>query len=219
MRVRFGECMLDSETRELSVSGKTVHLTPKAFELLEILIESRPRAISKSEIHERLWRDTFVSDGTLTSLLAEVRSAIGDDAHESQFVRTVHRFGYAFSGEAGEERMPSPKKGGAPRFAYRLFVASREVALEDGESILGRDPDVTVFLDHTSVSRRHARIRVSGDQVVIEDLGSKNGVTVRGVKIDSPTHLADGEKFRIGSVAMSLGIFPLSGSTATAAEE
>jgi DNA-binding winged helix-turn-helix (wHTH) protein len=78
MRVRFGKCVLDSETRELLVSGKPFHISPKAFELLEILIESRPRALSKSEIHERLWRDTFVSDGTLTSLLAEVRSAIGD---------------------------------------------------------------------------------------------------------------------------------------------
>ena len=120
MRIRFGECVLDSETRELSVSGKTVHMTPKAFELLELLIESRPRALSKTEIHERLWRDTFVSDGTLTSLLAEVRSAIGDT--ESRTIRTVHRFGYAFSGsaETGDREVPAPA---APRVCLPALLA------------------------------------------------------------------------------------------------
>src|SRR6266496_4977436 len=102
--VRFGECVLDSDTRQLSVRGQAVHLSPKAFQFLELLLENRPRAVSKSEIHERLWPGTFVSDGTLASLLVEVRSAIGDSARASRFVRTVHRFGYAFSGSAQELR-------------------------------------------------------------------------------------------------------------------
>jgi DNA-binding winged helix-turn-helix (wHTH) protein len=101
-RVRFGECVLDSDTRQLFVRGEAVHLSPKAFQFLEMLLESRPKALSKSEIHERLWPGTFVSDGTLASLLVEVRSATGDSARNSRFVRTVHRFGYAFSG-IGEE--------------------------------------------------------------------------------------------------------------------
>src|ERR1700693_4350597 len=102
MRVRFGECVLDSETRELLVAGNTVHLTPKAFDLLAILIENRPRALSKTEIHEKLWPNTFVSDGTLMRHLAEVRSAIGDD-DEKRLVRAVYRFGCAFSGSAETE--------------------------------------------------------------------------------------------------------------------
>src|SRR5262249_46867728 len=103
MRLGFGECVLDGETRELLFGGNPVHISPKAFELLEILLETRPRALSKAEIHERLWRDTFVSDGTLTSLVAEVRSAIGDIGEETRWIRTVHRFGYAFSGPAEGE--------------------------------------------------------------------------------------------------------------------
>ena len=66
MRVRFGACVLDSETRELLVDGNAIHLTPKAFDLLAILIENRPRALSKTEIHEKLWPETFVSDGSAT---------------------------------------------------------------------------------------------------------------------------------------------------------
>jgi hypothetical protein len=90
MRVRFGECVLDSDTRQLTVRGKAVHFSLKALQFLELLLESRPKAISKSEIHERLWPGTFVSDGTLASLLVEVRSAIGDSARQLRFARTVH---------------------------------------------------------------------------------------------------------------------------------
>jgi hypothetical protein len=66
MRIRFGECVLDSETRELLLRGSAVHLSPKGFQFLELLLESRPRALSKSEIHEKLWPGTFVS-GPFTS--------------------------------------------------------------------------------------------------------------------------------------------------------
>src|SRR6185436_8895437 len=104
MRIRFGECVLDSATRELFVRGEPVHVQPKAFQFLELLLENRPRAVSKLEIHERLWPGTFVSDGTLTSLLVEVRNVIGDEARQPRYVRTVHRFGYAFCGNAEEAR-------------------------------------------------------------------------------------------------------------------
>jgi DNA-binding winged helix-turn-helix (wHTH) protein len=214
MRIRFGECVLDSDTRELLVRGAPVHLSPKGFQFLELLLENRPRALSKSEIHEKLWPETFVSDGTLTSLLAEVRTAIEDDAHEPRFVRTAHRFGYAFSGMA--EKIHSPRRASAPRVAYRLFWGAREIALEEGETILGRDPDATAFIDHTSVSRRHARIVIGGESATVEDLQSKNGTFLGGRRLDAPAALADGDELKIGSVAMRFRVFPLSGSTATA---
>jgi DNA-binding winged helix-turn-helix (wHTH) protein len=217
MRVRFGECVLDSETRELLVGGEMVHLTPKAFDLLAILIENRPRALSKTEIHEKLWPNTFVADGTLTSLLAEVRSAIGDD-DEKRLVRTVHRFGYAFSGSAETEKV-APRRMPRAAFAYRLYWRSREFALEEGENVLGRDPGVSVFLDDPNVSRRHARIVISGEGALIEDLQSKNGTFVRGARIEAPSRIADGDKIRLGSVPLTFRAFPLSGSTETSGRE
>jgi DNA-binding winged helix-turn-helix (wHTH) protein len=215
MRVRFGECVLDSETRELLVAGKTVHLTPKAFDLLAILIENRPRALSKTEIHEKLWPDTFVADGTLTSLLAEVRSAIRDEEHEKHLIRTVHRFGYAFSGSAETEAAAGPRAIPRAAFAYRLYWRSREFALEEGENVLGRDPRASIFLDDASVSRRHARIVTSGGGALIEDLRSKNGTFVRGAAIEAPSRIADGDEIRLGSVPLTFRVFPLSGSTET----
>ena len=213
MRVRFGECILDSETRELRVGGKPVHLHPKAFDLLEILIENRPRALSKTEIHEKLWPDTFVSDGTLTSLLAEVRSAIGDE-DEKRLIRTVHRFGYAFSGLAQIEPA-SPRGIARAAFAYRLYWGSREFALEEGENVLGRDPRASIFFDDASVSRRHARIVTSGGEALIEDLQSKNGTFVRGAPIEATCRIADGDEIRLGSVPLTFRAFLLSGSTET----
>jgi DNA-binding winged helix-turn-helix (wHTH) protein len=214
VRTRFGDCVLDSDTRQLLVRGAPVHLSPKGLQFLELLLENRPRALSKTEIHEKLWPGTFVSDGTLTSLLAEVRSAIEDEAHEPKFVRTLHRFGYAFSGAA--EEVPVPRRGRAPRVAYRLFWGPREIALEEGETVLGRDPDATAFIDHTSVSRHHARIVIAGDRVTVEDLQSKNGTFLEGNKLEAPTPLTDGDELKLGSVSLKFRVFPLSGSTATA---
>ena len=216
MRFRFGECVLDGETRELRVAGKTVHLSPKGFQFLELLLVSRPRALSKAEIHEKLWPDTFVADGTLTSLLAEVRSAIGDGREGAQLIRTVHRFGYAFSGAAEEASDRPQRSKSRPPFAYRLFWGPREIALAEGENILGRDPDAGIFLDHKSVSRRHARVVISGDSATIEDLGSKNGTFVRQEKATSCVRIVDGDEIRIGSVNMTFRVFRLSGSTETA---
>ena len=167
MRVRFGECVLDSGTRQLSVHGGAVHLSPKAFQFLELLLQSRPRALSKSEIHERLWPGTFVSGGTLTSLLAEVRSATGDSARDSRFVRTVHRFGYAFSGTAEEVRGGDSAVGDR-KLVYRLIWGNREIALSHGENLFGRDENAAVWIDDALVSRRHARI-------VIDETGAAPG--------------------------------------------
>jgi TolB-like protein/cytochrome c-type biogenesis protein CcmH/NrfG len=68
--------------------------------------------LSKSEIHERLWPQTFVSEATLASVVSELRAALGDDPKTPRFVRTVHGHGYAFSGSAAEEEAPA--RGPAP---------------------------------------------------------------------------------------------------------
>src|SRR5262245_51979277 len=190
MSVRFGDCVLDSETRQLFVRGEEIHLQPKAFQFLELLIRNRPKAVSKEAIHQEIWPGTFVSDGTVTSLLAEIREAIGDDAHESRFVRTVHRFGYAFSGEAqATGARLSPVAG--RKSVHWLVRGRRRIPLEPGETIIGRDPGAAVFLDDRSVSRRHARIVVSDDGAVLEDLESKNGTFLKEKKVREPVPLSD----------------------------
>jgi DNA-binding winged helix-turn-helix (wHTH) protein len=217
MRLHFGECVFDPETRALLRRGKTVELSPKAFRLLQALIEKRPRAISKDELQQILWPKTFVSEGNLARLVTEVRHAIDDNAEDPHLLRTVHGFGYAFCGSADEFR--DRAIDGSPKFAHRLFCGPREIALREGVNVFGRDSEVAVFLDHRSVSRHHASITVSGESAVLQDLQSKNGTFLRGNRISVPAQLSDQDDIRIGAVSMIFRSFPVVGSTETVAEE
>ena len=88
MRLPFGPYLLDLESRQLLRGADVVHLSPKAFELLGVLISHRPKALSKGELQERLWPKTFVVEKNLANLIGEIREAIGDDPSNPQFIRT-----------------------------------------------------------------------------------------------------------------------------------
>lgn len=213
MTVRFGDCVLDADTRQLLRRGEAVHLPPKSFRLLEALLERRPKAVSKEDLMELLWPGTFVAEGNLARLVAELRDAIGDDAHEPRFIRTIHGFGYAFPGDV---RASGPQVRKAPEVIFKLIWGDREIALAEGENLLGRDPLSVACIDVASVSRHHAKIIVSGDKASLEDLGSKNGSFVRGRRIKSSTAIHDGDAIRLGSVPLVLRRFGSGGTTETA---
>jgi DNA-binding winged helix-turn-helix (wHTH) protein len=211
VRVRFDDCTFDPETRELFRGGKTVHLHPKAFRLLEILLENRPRALSKAELHEKLWPGSFVSEANLASLAAEIRRGIGEKGRGARTLRTVYGFGYAFSGDAIDETSASAT--GAAR--YCLVWEKAEMPLTVGENVLGRDRNASVRIDDSTISRRHARIRIAGKGATIEDLGSKNGTFVQGKKIEKPRRLSDGDPIQIGSIVLTFREFSPEKSTDT----
>jgi DNA-binding winged helix-turn-helix (wHTH) protein len=200
MRTRFGEFTIDTDSRQLLQAEAQRHLSPKAFDLLALLVENRPRALSKAELHERLWPATFVSEATLTSLVAEVRSALSERAGNERFIRTVHRFGYAFKGDATETGGPTNRSGDRTR--CWVIWEWGQVPLKEGDHLLGRDADVAVWLESPSVSRHHARIRITSVDVTIEDLGSKNGTYLHGERLSTAAPLADGDEIRLGSVSL-----------------
>ena len=200
MQVRFGPFALDTESRQLRQDDAERHLSPKAFELLRLLVDNRPRALSKAELHERLWPSVFVSEATLSSLVAEVRAALNEKAGDEGFVRTVHRFGYAFKGEATE--LGASGQTTVERARYWIIWESGQVALSEGDHLLGRDGDVAVWLESPTVSRHHARIRITGPIATLEDLGSKNGTFLRGERLAAPATLADGDAITLGSVPL-----------------
>ena len=214
MKVRFGEFLLDTDSRQLFKEGAEVHLQPKTFELLELLVRTRPKALTKQHIRGQLWPDTVVGEASLTVAVAELRAALGDDAKEPRFVRTVYAFGYAFGGEAeAEGARGTPARG----VALRILWEKRVIPLVEGENVLGRDEDATVRIDAPGVSRRHARIRVSGGEATIEDLGSKNGTYLADGQppITGPTSLPDDSRFRLGRVLLVFRSSPEAGSTMT----
>lgn len=214
MRVQFDDCLFDSDTRELFRSGEPVHLSPKAFRLLELLLENRPKALAKAQIHEAIWPDAFVSEATLASLIAEIRAALGEEGRGSGSIRTVHGYGYAFQGTASTPRRPS-KGAAASATAYRLIWGQREIVLSEGENVLGRDQEAAVWIDDPSVSRKHARIVVSENTAELEDLQSKNGTYLGEEPVRTVVPLKDGDEIRLGAVRLKLRAHPLAGSTAT----
>src|SRR5262249_1087208 len=159
-------------------------------------VDRRPRAVSKDELFTLLWPRTFVTEASLAGLVAEIRRELGDDAREPRYLRTVHGFGYAFSADGVLESEDESS-------GFRLIWGIREAALSAGESILGRDPAAAIFVDDAAVSRHHARIVVESGKARLEDLGSKNGTFLRGMRIAGPHLLADGEVLRLGSVPMT----------------
>src|SRR5262245_50832971 len=205
MKLSFADCAFDSDARELLRAGRRVALSPKAFALLELLIEVRPGAASKTDIRERLWPGARVSDSSLTNLIAELRAALRDRGRKPRLIRTVSRYGYAFTAET------KPVRGGAAaaevsEAACRLIWGRREIELAAGENLIGRDQDAVVWIDHDSVSRRHARIVVRADAATVTDLGSKNGTFVGGKRIQEPTRLYDRDNLKIGPASMTFRV-------------
>jgi hypothetical protein len=188
-------------------------MSPKAFELLRCLVENRARAMSRGELQSILWPSTFVLDTNLASLVVEIRRALGDQAEDPVFVRTMHRFGYWFIGAlrdsvAKDEPIASTVK-------YWLIWDTRQVALAEGQNVIGRAPDADVWIDARGVSRHHARIVVAGGAPTLEDLGSKNGTFVGAQRVTIPRALADSDQIRLGSIVITFRIPQPPGTTET----
>lgn len=211
MKVRFGTVTFDGERKLLFREGAAVPVSPKAFHLLELLLSRHPAAVSKADIQDALWPKTFVSESNLPALVNEVRRALGQAAHEPGFVRTVHGFGYAFDGEVVEA-------GTRPEAAHRhlLLWGSHEMDLVEGENVVGRERQASVWIGHPSVSREHARITVAGPTATLEDLGSKNGTFRAGLRVTRPVPLRDGDELVVGQVAVTyrFGVFEAQTPTA-----
>ena len=187
----IGAFAFDAERRQLIGGGGAVALSTKEFELLSLLVARRPCAVSKDEIQDALWPRTIVAETSVTTLVKELRTKLGQ-AGRGGPIRTVHGFGYALEDDgAATAQVPTP----------RLLRGTAEIRLASPELILGREPGLPGTIDDASVSRRHAHLTWDGTAVVLTDLGSKNGTFVKGVRVSEPVALEDGDEIRLGLVS------------------
>jgi DNA-binding winged helix-turn-helix (wHTH) protein len=212
MRIVFGDCELDSGRRILLRHGRPAPLSPKAFQLLELLVDRRPEVVAKSELLEHLWTEVFVSDASLHNLVAEIRAALGDNPRAPRYIRTVSRFGYAFQADA---RPAARDILSAQPSGPRVVSGDREWLLADGSNLVGRDRACAVCIDSPSLSRRHACIAIDGVGATLEDLGSKNGTYLNRRAVTRPVVLNDGDRIQVGSVEMTYRREPMLPSTIT----
>jgi DNA-binding winged helix-turn-helix (wHTH) protein len=210
MIVRFGRFTLDSGRRLLLDGDRAVTVPPKAFDLLELLIRHAPNVVSKETIADVVWPDEAPSDASLAMAVTELRKALGETGDRPQFIRTVHRRGYAFGGELTREATTVAQ---APKFW--LVLGEKTVPLTQEETIAGRDPSCAIWLDRPSVSRSHARFIVDGTSAWVEDLGSLNGTVVAGSRIMRRTRLHSGDTVLIGDVTLTVGSSQASATTPT----
>lgn len=192
--MNFGQFHFDRAARRLTRQDEAIHLTSKAVDLLTLLSSRHPDAVPKKEIHQHLWPDTFVSDVSLTTLIFELRSALGESARKPRFIRTVHGYGYAFQGDSGQN------DAAAQDTPFCIIHDGHDVGLIRGENLLGRSRDCRVRLDSNRVSRHHARITIDGDAALIEDCGSRNGTWVGGQRTSGRVRLNDGDEIVIAGL-------------------
>ncbi len=204
MRAGFGQFVLDSETRQLLRGGEEIHLSPKAFDLLCTLVAKRPNVVSKADLFGHIWPNTFVVDGNLNVLVSELRRALDEDPQTPQFIRTAHGIGYAFCAETTDltgvgRAHPEPKT------RCWLVWRDRTFRLASGDNVIGRDPACNVWLDHSGVSRRHARIRIADEAkpAVLEDLQSTNGTFIGRKAVTAPTELRDEDVIKLGPLKLT----------------
>ena len=197
--LRFGAFEFDPVTRRLRRGAEHVHLAPKAYDLLAVLVEAAPRVVPKRELHARLWPGGMVADATLVALVKQLRQALDDKDRRAPVIRTVHRVGYALD-------VGLTQSAGAPEPAGSCWLlrGQQRLALVVGENFIGRDAAAQVRLDDAVVSRRHARIVVTDTGAQIEDLGSKNGTFLDGQRLtEGMVPLRDASRIGFGTLTVT----------------
>lgn len=190
---RFSQFTFDSGSHLLLRNGEAQHLSPKAQQLLTMLLLNRPRVVTRQEIYDVLWPSTFVGETNMASIVSELRRALGDDARSAQYVRTVHGFGYAFSADVQTDGSEEPAA------AAILLCEGGHHPLYEGENSVGRAQECAVRLNDVLVSRHHAVIIISGNTITIEDLESRNGTYVCEQRI-TRTRVRHNDPIRFGIV-------------------
>ncbi len=205
---RLGEWLVEPRLNKLSRNGQTVQLRPKLMDVLAYLASRPGGVVSKEEILESVWSREFIAESALTRTIAELRKTLGDDAGEPRVIETISKRGYRLIArvehvnESVAARSEEPARSRSPsstgNHTCRLCWGEQEIPLSEGESVIGRSTEAVVRISSSRVSRRHARIVVTGGRAVLEDLGSKNGTYLRGHRIQRPVELSDGDEICFG---------------------
>jgi DNA-binding winged helix-turn-helix (wHTH) protein len=194
---RLAEWLVQPNLNCLTRGATIVHLRPKLMDLLVELAKRAGEVVPKEALIEAVWARKFVAESALSTAVAELRKALGEEAGEPRYIEAVPKRGYRLVAPVEPAEHDAAWRAGA---ACVVLVAGRRVPLGEGEHLVGRSPDVAVHIDSTDVSRHHARIVVRAGSATIEDLGSKNGTFVGGDRVTEPRALRNGDQVWVGGV-------------------
>jgi DNA-binding winged helix-turn-helix (wHTH) protein len=213
---RIGELILDVDARLLTRAGELLALPPKTFELLHELVRRAPGVVRRQELMDTVWAHEIVNDETLTQRVMLLRRALGDNPNSPRYIAAMPRWGYRLVAEVRRETA-SPAQATDPASRFVLAHEDRLIALPDGETVIGREPEAGVSIDSLHISRRHARIVVSAGRAMLEDLGSKNGTYLNGRRITTPVELTEEDEIGVGHEVLAFRLRDRMGTTLTGA--
>ena len=157
----FGSFRLDASRHVLWRDGEPVHLTSKCFDILLALAESSGTVLSKDELMQRVWPDSFVEEGNLTYNISVLRKALGERADEHRYIVTVPGRGYQFVAGVSEVGAPSTEE--PPRARPQNADEPETYTKRDGtvEQGAGVSEDIAQQLTHVNEIRGLAENRPS----------------------------------------------------------
>src|SRR5262245_36109207 len=138
----FGPFRLDATERLLLRAGETVALTPKAFDLLLVLVERRGHLLEKSELLKLVWSDTIVEEANLSYNISFIRKALGEGGNEQRYIETVPRRGYRFVAPVREQKKETATlapAGAQARVVTPLSSAIKSIAVLPFKPIVAND--------------------------------------------------------------------------------
>ena len=196
--ISFDRFTLDRGAHLLRERSRTIHLTPRLYALLEFLAMHPDELLSKERLLNEVWKQTHVSEGSLSRGIASLRKVLEDDAREPRIIETVPWKGYRFIAEVSSPGDELGKSRGILRIEGMNFL------LKEGANLVGRGRECHVIIRSRSVSRVHARVVVEQGGVTIEDLGSLNGTQVNGTAVEGVRKIDDTSEIRFGGEEATL---------------
>jgi TolB-like protein len=192
VRFIFGDCLLDTERRELRRGADLVAVEPQVFDLLAHLLANTDRVVSKDDLIASVWRGRMVSESTVTSRINAARKAIGDSGEVQKLIRTIARKGFRFVGEvcAPNSGGRSPAAGGDTGELNALALPDRPaIAVLPFNNMTG-DPEQEYFSDGISediitalsklrwffVIARNSSFTYKGKTAQLKQIGEELGV-------------------------------------------
>ena len=154
---RFGEFALDPGRRTLSRADSPISLTPKAFDVLLFLAQNPNRLVTKEELLQAVWGDTFVEEGNLTQYISHLRKALGDNSEDARLIVTIARKGYQFTADV------TITEAADTAIQTAVQVPTAESSLADTQPALRSPTDEAI----PKAPRRWRKAAIAGVSVVL----------------------------------------------------
>ncbi len=164
----IGEWLVEPTLNRISMGDVTVQLELKAMDVLLCLVRHDGEVVTKNDLFDSVWETEFASDNTVTTRIAEIRRAFGDDARNPRYIETIHKRGYRLIAEvraaptADEVAPPVPEAAPSPEDEHNPYPGLAAFSEADADSFFGRETESEALWRKITARRLLAVIGPSG---------------------------------------------------------